>query len=40
VHLTTVDTTPEECARRIIALLEERGFLTRPDQDGVPGATG
>ena len=40
VHLTTVDTTPEECARRIIALLEERGFLTRPDQDGVSGATG
>ncbi|HWQ15970.1 MAG TPA: adenylyl-sulfate kinase, partial [Roseiflexaceae bacterium] len=27
--LTTTDTTPEQCARAIVALLEERGFLER-----------
>jgi len=27
VHLTTTTTTPEECAWRIVSLLQERGFL-------------
>jgi sulfate adenylyltransferase len=27
LRLTTVETTPEQCARQIVALLEERGFL-------------